>query len=326
MIKILLLVDNRGWAYDTKARALIDNYRGSDFEFEIVGYKDDPEQLTRAFSKNDYYLCFGFQNFNKCERRHGADRKKALASIASHASWDKGKTQPDNQVLPDRAILNYLSTFKSVSSVSKRLQKLFKKAGLRTTYTPNGVPTNQFTPNISFANPKKLIIGYAGRDRDDKKGNRSFIIPAAKSLRKHVSLELAMCDFILERKKGIRGSTYRNYTDMPNFYRNLDIYICMSREEGSCRSVLEAMASGCAIISTDCGAIHELISDGDGGLIVDRNLDSLVKGLQTLLNDRDLVTKMKIRNSKAIKNFDWSVVANQWYAWLEETLCRNQKN
>jgi len=320
MVKILLLVDNRGWAYDTKARALIDNYRGSDFEFEIVGYKDDPNQLTKAFAVNDYYLCFGFQNFRKCERKHNADRKKALVSVASHASWDKGQTQPDNQVLPDKNILNYLSTFKSVSAVSKRLQKLFKKAGFETAYTPNGVPTKQFTPDMAFSHPRRLTIGYAGRDRDDKKGNRSFIFPAAKILRKHVSLELAICDFIKERQTGSRGDSYRDYTDMPNFYKNLDVYVCMSREEGSCRSVLEAMASGCAIISTDCGAINELISNGDGGLIVDRNLDSLVAGLQTLLNDRDLVTKMKVRNSKTIKNFDWSVVSNRWYTWLEETI------
>jgi len=320
MIKILLLVDNRGWAYETKARALIDNYKGDRFEFEIVGYKDPPEQLTMAFARNDYYLCFGFQNFAKCEKRHGAKRIKALASVASHASWDKGQTQPNNQVLPDAKTIQYLSTFKAASAVSKRLQKLFKKTGLDIAYTPNGVPTKVFTPDYIFKHPKQLVVGYAGRDRDGKKGNRSFIAPACKILRKHVTLNTAICDFIIERKSGSRGISYRDYSDMPEFYKNIDVYICMSREEGSCRSVLEAMASGCAVISTDCGAINELISDGDNGLIVDRNTESLVQALQRLCNDRDLVLTMKRKNREKIKNFDWSVVSAYWFEWLESVI------
>ena len=318
--KILLLVDNRGWAYETKANALIDNYKGDRFEFEIIAYKDSPEQISTAFARNDYYVCFGFQNFPKCEKKHGAKREKALVSVASHASWDNGQTQPDNQVLPDKRVIQNLSSFKSVSVVSRRLQKLFKKQNLFTYYTPNGVPTNQFTPDFSFQHSKKLVIGYAGRDRDQKKGNKSFIIPAANVLQNSVDLKLAICDFILERRTGTRGDSYKDYEDMPDFYKRLDVYICASREEGSCRSVLEAMASGCAIISTDCGAINELINDGEGGFIVKRNINAIVKAIQNLIDDRHLLTRMKIHNRQVIESFDWSFISNHWYKWFEEVI------
>ncbi|OYT15993.1 MAG: hypothetical protein B7C24_10120 [Bacteroidetes bacterium 4572_77] len=320
MTRVALLVDNRGWAYDTKANALIDNYKGNRFKFEIVGYKDDPNFISEVFARNDYYLCFGFQNFKKCEKRHGAIRKNTLASVASHASWDHGETQPTNQVLPDKNTIRYLSSFKSISTVSKRLQKLFKQAGLNTYYTPNGVPTTQFTPVYEFKHSNKLVVGYAGRDRDVKKGNKTFIEPAAKQLSKKVDLKLALCDFRKEKSIGHRGELYHDYKDMPQFYKDLDVYICMSREEGSCRSVLEAMASGCAIISTDCGAINELIVHGKNGLIVDRNKSALVAGLVTLHRNRELVNDMKHQNREFVKNFDWSVVSSYWYKWMEETI------
>jgi len=319
MKSVLLVVDNRNWAYHTKANAIMSNYKSDKVRFHIVGYKDPGVELRDAFKKFDNYVFFGFQNFGKCARKFGADPKKALVSVASHMSWDNGATQPDNQVLPSERIIEYLRGFKAVSTVSKRLQNLFAQAGLKTAYTPNGVPTDMFTPKFDPAHSMKMVVGYAGRDRDDKKGHRTFIIPAVSKL-PGVSLKMVLCDFKLERKEGTRGSTYRPYRKMPSFYQDIDIYICMSREEGSCRSVLEAMSCGCAIVSTDCGAIRELIKNGEGGYIVDRRERALVRVLKILKRDPDLLMQMKRRNREHIKKFDWTNVAPIWHRWIHKTV------
>jgi hypothetical protein len=315
--KIILLVDRLGWAYSTKAEALIKNYNGTELEFKMVSSKASKEKLIDAFNWADRYVFFGFQNFRRCSIKSGCTPDKALVSVASHESWDKKKTQPTNQVLPDKEIISYLSTFKSVSAVSLRLVNLFKKAGLDIYYTPNGVPTEVFTPNFTLNNP--IICGYAGRDRDDKKGNRSIIEPSVAQC--YIPLNQAVCDFKLEKRQKTRGKNYLDYSFMPNFYKNIDIYLCASREEGSCRSILEAMASGCAIISTDSGEIHQLINNNnDGGFIVDRNIKSFVTAINQLKKDKNLLTQMKERNVKKIQEFDWSNISHYWYKWILDSL------
>lgn len=47
--------------------------------------------------------------------------------------------------------------------------------------------------------------------------------------------------------------TERPYEEMPDFYRGLDVLLCLSREEGGCLPILEALACGVPVISTRVG-------------------------------------------------------------------------
>jgi len=320
LMKVLLVTDNPSWAYETKAQALLENYKGDKFSFSIICIKHNVEEVRKAFAESDLYIFFGFQNFKRCEVKFGVKRDKALVSIASHESWDKGLTQPTNQVLPDTETIDYLKTFRSISAVSYRLQLLFRMAGLAgTAYTPNGVLTDIFTPNYNDCDPNNLVCGYAGRDVDQKKGNRTIIAPAVSKVN-NVSLTQAICDLKQEKKLGTRGEQCLCYEQMPEFYRNIDVYICASREEGSCRSVLEAMSSGCAILSTDSGSANELLVHNYNGLIFDRNAESLSIALTYLKNNKQLVKKMKERNKKIVSRYDWKIVAPFWYNWVKSVV------
>jgi glycosyltransferase involved in cell wall biosynthesis len=320
MIKILLVVDRKNWAYSTKAEQITKCYQGDNFSFSTISTKDKPKKIIEAFKKNNLYVFFGFQNFRSCHRNYGVDPQRTLVSIASHESWDQFQTTPTNQVLPSKKIINYLRQFLGVSAVSKRLQKLFQEADLKNiAYTPNGVPLEMFTPNYSRVSEKILVCGYAGRDKDQKKGNRSIIMPAVNRVSGTI-LKQALCDFKLEKKTKSRGKTHLSYERMPEFYQSLDVYLCASREEGSCRSVLEAMASGCAIISTDCGAIKELIEHKYNGLIVKRSVKGFVNALNYLSLHGDLLDKMKRRSRVSVENFAWEKVTQYWYKWFEDSI------
>ena len=319
-IKVLLVLDRRGWAYETKATQIASKYKGRLLSFEIIGGKEDPKQVTPLLKQCDLYLFFGFQNFKSFHKRYGIDPAKTLVSIASHESWDDLQTTPTNQVKPDEKIINYLRQFRGVSAVSYRLQLLFRACGLiHVAYTPNAVPIDMFTPNYERGDSNMLVCGYAGRDTDQKKGNRSIIEPALQEVNK-VTLIQALCDFKLERKTGKRGRTYRPYEQMPAFYRGIDVYVCASREEGSCRSVLEAMASGCAIVSTDCGTTNELIIHGYNGLVIDREVLSLVKAINFLSTHPDMLLKMKRRSRMMVEGYSWDNVVLYWYRWIESVL------
>ena len=322
MEKVLIVIDRPGWAYSTKADQLVKCYRGDRFKFSIVSKKHSPNELKEAFKHNDLYIFIGFQTFRSMEKNYGADPSKTLVSIASHESWDDFQTTPTNVVLPNRKTVNYLRRFRGVSAVSYRLQLLFRFSGLcNVAYTPNGVPLELFSPSYSWANGRHgdLLCAYAGRDKDQKKKNRTIIEPAVGMV-PGVQLKTALCDFKLERRSGSRGTSYLKYEKMPAFYRSSDVLICSSREEGSCRSVLEAMASGCVVLSTECGAINELLIHGYNGYLFDMNVRSLVEALEMLKKNRALIPKMKRRSREIVEQYSWQVVAPHWYRWIESVL------
>ena len=66
-MKIILVVDRMGWAYSTKAEALVKYYKGP-FELKIVSTKQPVEELKQEFDSAYRYVFFGFQNFKKCKK------------------------------------------------------------------------------------------------------------------------------------------------------------------------------------------------------------------------------------------------------------------
>jgi len=67
----------------------------------------------------------------------------------------------------------------------------------------------------------------------------------------------------------------------------LDIYVCSSVKEGFPYSLLEALAAGLPIISTNVGGIPEIITDGTNGLLVAAaDSQALATKLELLVNDK----------------------------------------
>ena len=71
------------------------------------------------------------------------------------------------------------------------------------------------------------------------------------------------------------------------------VYVLPSYNEGLPMSVLEAMAAGLPVLSTDIGGIPEAVTDGvEGFLITPGDVDALSERLKLLLTDGDLARRM----------------------------------
>lgn len=82
-------------------------------------------------------------------------------------------------------------------------------------------------------------------------------------------------------------------SDVPDFLAAADLAVLASHEEGFPNAVLEAMASGRAVIGTQAGGIPEAIDDGKTGLIVPpRDPAALGAALARLIADATLRTRM----------------------------------
>lgn len=83
----------------------------------------------------------------------------------------------------------------------------------------------------------------------------------------------------------VRGWTNR----IADYYRAADIFVLPSHTEGMSNAVLEAMASGLAVVATRVGGIETAIQDGVNGLLIaPQQWEPLRDALQRLLDDPDL--------------------------------------
>lgn len=84
------------------------------------------------------------------------------------------------------------------------------------------------------------------------------------------------------------------------------VYVLPSYREGTPRTVLEAMAMGRAIITTNAPGCKETVIDGYNGYLVDvKSSDQLVAAMEKFITDKTLITKMgKHSRDLVVEKFD----------------------
>lgn len=75
------------------------------------------------------------------------------------------------------------------------------------------------------------------------------------------------------------------------------VYVLPSYREGTPRTVLEAMAMGRAVITTDAPGCRETVVDRDNGLLVPvKSVDALVAAMDDFIQEPDLARRMGQRS------------------------------
>ena len=317
---VCVVVDRPNWAYDIIAQQLV-KFCGSELCCEIRYLKNSSWYSRFAWLKFDYFFFVGFQNlFNRngdiwTYRYKFMDRHRIITGIHSHHSWDRGQSNPSFTPSPDCSLIDRLSEVRGVNTVSRRLQQVFEIAGLNElVLTENGVDTSAYAPSIFPATKVGLSrnsfrVGFSGNDRHDgRKGISTYIVPAVD--RFGGTLVCAM-----------PGAGYLPPSQMPQFYRGLDAYICASSSEGFSLSVLEAAACAVPVISTKVGGCEDLFDDGVDGLLVDRTVDSFADALELLYSKDDLRANISLNiRAKIVSRYDWKDRVRPWLTFLEKCI------
>jgi len=94
---------------------------------------------------------------------------------------------------------------------------------------------------------------------------------------------------------------------------NYSIFINTTHFDNTPVSIMEAMALGLPVISTNVGGIPYLLKDADDALLVhDNSVDQMVAAITTLCENEILVQTLS-RNARAkAESFDWSNVKKLW--------------
>ncbi len=81
--------------------------------------------------------------------------------------------------------------------------------------------------------------------------------------------------------------------DVTPYLREASVFVLLSYHEGRPKSVLEAMACGRAILTTDAPGCRETVTDGfNGYMIPTHNVEAAVEKMQLLIDNPDLVKEM----------------------------------
>lgn len=318
MTKILLVCDRKNWAYDAIARALVTHNPG-DFEFEILYFKQEYSFLLDRSKQFDFIFFLGWQLilepvksfFPKKDvykkRFNFIDDSRILTGIHSHHAWDRFKTLPNNKISPPQGLVDALRRFKGVNAVSKKLTDIFIQSGLTECfYTPNGMESEIFKPVVEIGKNNNFItVGFSGnRKHDFRKGIKEYIEPLRRF--NWIRLKLAMPQ-----------SGYVPLEDMPQFYNDIDAYLCASSSEGFSLSVLEASACGRSVVSTRVGGCEDLIRDGYNGFFVKRDFNDIVEKLKRLHENRDILIEMGRNNRQEVEQkWSWKIRSQDWFRFM----------
>jgi len=104
-----------------------------------------------------------------------------------------------------------------------------------------------------------------------------------------------------------------SHPEIPRYLSKGDIYINTTNYDTAPRSLLEAMANGLCVVSTDVGGIPWLVNhDVDGLLVPARDPQAMADAVKRILTEPGLSSKLSANARKKAENHDWSIILPQW--------------
>lgn len=104
-----------------------------------------------------------------------------------------------------------------------------------------------------------------------------------------------------------------------------DIFLNTTTIDNMPVSVIEAMALGLPVVSTNVGGIPFLIDHGTTGVLVPSNdPDAMVVAIQELLGNPEYARKIVVNARKMVEQFDWENVKLMWFELLDGIVIRQR--
>lgn len=98
-------------------------------------------------------------------------------------------------------------------------------------------------------------------------------------------------------------------SDVENYLAKADIYVASSIFEGLPISMLEAMAAGLPIISTDVGGVSDIVKNGKNGILVESgDKEGYTAALSELISDEEKRMKMSECSKELSVNYDIKIM------------------
>lgn len=174
----------------------------------------------------------------------------------------------------------------------------------------HGIDTKRFQPTADRGaakaarglDPAQKYVGCFGRVRKQK-GTDLFVdsmiallpsrpdwsaVVAGRATGPHVEFENELKERVAKAGLTDRIRFVGEHTNIPDWYRALDLFVAPQRWEGFGLTPLEAMATSVPVVATDVGAFSELVVVGEqetGTIVAANNLQAMVDAAAGFMDD-----------------------------------------
>ena len=270
--KVWLLADKRGWAYDREAQAMA-RHLAPEFECRIA-YVQEQTDLASW----DFDLVWVFFWGETWHQQFVADPRRVVKMVGSHRWQNEAAYGPLD---PAAFASRHLADAGRCAAISERLRALVQTAR-PCDLAPQGVDLEAFAPAATEPTGT-LRVGWSGNRNDACKGLADVLQPACAG---RFDLRIAGGD--------IAPSA------MADFYRSIDVLCVASSAEGGPLPLLEALACGAFVVTTDVGIAREVIRHGDNGLVVARDPASFRAALHWCEHNLAFVRSRRLQRAQSI--------------------------
>ena len=186
---------------------------------------------------------------------------------------------------------------------------------------PNGVDPTQFFPagreqaraRLRLP-PEMFIIAFVGA-LDDLKGGAELM--AAVDGMDGVGVAMIGQGEKTFKKKQIVHSGRVRHDEIATWLNAADIFVLPTREEGSCNAVIEAMACGIPIVTSNGRYMDDIVDDQVAIRVDPCDVGAIREAILTLRNDISRRLTMSEACLKRAARFDINVRARRVTEWME---------
>lgn len=168
---------------------------------------------------------------------------------------------------------------------------------------------------------KPFTIMAYGRLAEGRKGTKYVVKACEKLYRKHRNIKLVLFDTPVNEKMKQKIANFHTKVPHefilnhpvdknPELFCQADVFVAPEKKAGWANTVVEAMASGVAVIATNSGTADFLLHE-ETGLVVKRNSRQIARAISRLMHDDALRLKYAEAGKKKIKAFDWHLLADK---------------
>lgn len=334
--KIAIVIDVEGWAFDNSAKQIknhlsnyydidiipMDIFNGNIVKLFILSKKYDLTHfmwrghiswINSEFSK--YYISTIGEQYEKFENEY-LKGSNITTAVCDHLFLDEAGKDLTNFVCNN--VKSYIVISKKLYDIYSRNDNIKNPEMI----ISNGVDLELFYKKnknkYNDLNDREIIIGWTGNSKfldetdDDLKGVKKIIKPAVEELiSEGYKIKLNIAD---------RNERFIPHDKMPDYYNDIDIYLCASRTEGAPNTILEAMACGVPIISTDVGIVPEVLGTEQKKFIINRTKEDLKNSIKELLNNREKMKILSEENLERVKKYSWEEQANKYKKFFDMNL------
>ena len=229
--------------------------------------------------------------------------------------------------------INRTALFVCVSDgVADEVREHFPAAADRVLTIHNGVDTDAFAPGARAGEattlraslgvePNRLLAAFVGSEWE-----RKGLGPAIRALAQAPSWDLVVAGGgdqeayrELARTLGVEGSIHwlGVTRDVPLVYEMADALVFPSSYEAFPLVILEAAASGLAILTTPVNGVRELLRDGESGLLITQDPVLIAERLELLAGDREMRERIGKGARDAVLEFSWERMVSSHHELYE---------